>query len=95
MSMMGIPIRTVVEPLRQRYTLPDDVSPPPGMTRAEFNAWSKQVCGYASPTLKDGQVMHISGVFYMNQWTYDAMKAEFGKFQFRAQHFAASPKGLP
>jgi len=31
-----------------RYTLPDDVPPPPGMTRAEFAAWSREVCGMTS-----------------------------------------------
>lgn len=42
-DFMGM--RVVASPDQPRYTLPDDVPPPPGMTRAEFAAWSRVVCG--------------------------------------------------
>ena len=68
--------RILVEPLRPRYVLPDDVSPPPGMTRDEFADWSRRVCGHQAPLIKDGQVFYTEGAMHMNQATFDAMKAK-------------------
>lgn len=46
-SNMGMRVIEAAE--HPRYTLPADVPPPTGMTRAEFDAWSRRVCGMVSP----------------------------------------------
>lgn len=50
----------VAAPLHPRYVLPADVPPPPGMTRAEFNAWSRHVCGMTC-TVPRGAAYVIGG----------------------------------
>ncbi len=58
-TFMGM--RIVEAPTHPRYTLPDDVPPPPGMTRAEFAAWSREVCGVTS-VVPRGQAYIVNGV---------------------------------
>ena len=58
-SFLGM--RIVEAATYPRYTLPDDVPPPPGMTRAEFAAWSREVCGVTC-VLPRGQVFLMNGV---------------------------------
>lgn len=72
-TLMGMPV--VIEDPRPRYTLPDDVPPPTGMTRAEFAAWSIQVCGYAPTFLKDGDVLTLHGSLHMTRATFLDLKA--------------------
>lgn len=68
-------MRIHVEPLRQRYTLPDDVPPPAGMTREQFNEWSRRVCGYAEPLIADGIVINLRDTLHMNTRTWEKVKA--------------------
>ena len=63
-------INIVVEQLRPRYVLPLDVPPPTGMTREEFEEWSRKVCGYQDSILSDGQVLLMEGRMHMSQATY-------------------------
>jgi hypothetical protein len=67
-------MKIIVEPLRPRYTLPDDV-PTGGGTREEFADWSKRVCGYASPILKDGQIVTTPFGIHCNAATFEQIKA--------------------
>lgn len=66
----------IVEPLYQRYVLPADVPPPPGMTRDEFNDWSRHVCGFTEPLLRDGQVIvnERKGTLHMNYRTFQQLR---------------------
>lgn len=61
-SFLGM--RIVEAPTYPRYTLPDDVPPPPGMTRAEFAAWSREVCGVTC-VLPRGQVFLLNNSIAM------------------------------
>lgn len=72
-------MRVVVEPLRMRYALPADVPPPTGMTRVEFDSWSRAVCGYREPVLMDGEVLSNAwdNTIRMNERTWDQVKREF------------------
>lgn len=67
-------LRVHIEPPRPRYVLPADVPPPPGMTREEFDAWSRRVCGYGSSLIPDGQVLSTPYGLHMNQATFDRLK---------------------
>lgn len=64
-----------VEPLRQRYKLPNDVPPPTGMTREQFDEWSRRVCGYCPPLIADGQVLKTPYGLHMNAKTWEAAKS--------------------
>lgn len=55
-------IKIIEEPKRPRYVLPDDVPPPPGMTRAEFAAWSAEVCGFREPIVPRDTVYFMPGL---------------------------------
>lgn len=63
----------IVEPLRQRYALAPDVPPPPGMTREEFGAWSRRVCGFMAPLIPDNQTIVMGGKVYMNRSTFNRL----------------------
>ena len=58
-SFLGM--RFVESPDVPRYTLPADVPPPPGMTRAEFAAWSRKVCGVTN-IVPPGQAVVLRGL---------------------------------
>lgn len=66
-------MKIIVEPLRPRYTLPDDV-PTGGGTREEFAEWSKRVCGSAYPLLKDGQIVKTPFGIHCNARTFEQLK---------------------
>ena len=72
-SLLGMPV--VIEDPRPRYTLPDDVPPPTGMTRAEFAEWSLRVCGYAPTFLRDGDVLTLHGALHMTRTTWRNLQA--------------------
>lgn len=67
-------LEVVVEPQYPRYTLPADVPPPPGMTREQFDAWSREVCGYHPQMLKDGQVYKAYNRLHVNAATWEKIK---------------------
>lgn len=67
-SFMGMRIVEAAE--FPRYTLPADVPPPTGMTRAEFDAWSRRVCGMVSP-IPRGTVYCFGNNIVLNP--YDAV----------------------
>jgi len=73
LSVYGLPVH--VEPKRPRYVLPPDVPPPTGMTRAEFASWSRMVCGFQKPLVKDGEVMCMGWAFLVNERTFYELKA--------------------
>lgn len=69
-------MKVVVERPVQRYKLPSDVPPPTGMTREEFDAWSRRVCGYRQSILQEGQVVCTdAGTMHMTQATWERVKA--------------------
>lgn len=70
--------RVFVEKPRQRYILPGDVPPPPGMTREEFDQWSRRVCGFQPPLIEDGQVFRTANGLHMNASTWAKVKAAAG-----------------
>lgn len=53
-------MRIIESPDLPRYTLPADVPPPRGMTRAAFAAWSREVCGVIN-LVPPGQAYVIGG----------------------------------
>jgi hypothetical protein len=55
-------IKIIEEAKHPRYVLPDDVPPPPGMTRAEFAAWSAEVCGFREPIVPRDTVYFMPGL---------------------------------
>lgn len=57
---MVMGLRVIEAPLRPRYVLPDDVPPPKGMTRDEFAAWSRRVCGVVC-NIKPGHALVLYG----------------------------------
>lgn len=76
-ALSGFDVR--VEPRRPRYELPLDVPPPPGMSRAEFAAWSISVCGYQPPVLMDGEVLRAGCLLYMNHDTWERIKVDLSQ----------------
>lgn len=76
-NFFGVTVQ--VEPLRQRYSLPADVPPPKGMTRDEFDAWSRRVCGFQKPLLEDGQVLKTPYGLHMNAATWRAAQEALRK----------------
>lgn len=68
----------LVEKPVPRYVLPDDVPPPKGMTREEFNRWAFDVCGCHPPVIPDGVVYTTSKGYQMNSKTYKQFLARCG-----------------
>ena len=68
-------MKVYIESLRPRYTLPNDVPPPKGMTREDFDAWSREVCGYQPPLVADGQILKTPYGLHMNKQTWEKVKA--------------------
>ena len=84
-SLYGL--KVLIEPQRQRYTLPADVPPPPGMSREQFNDWSRRVCGFHAPILADGQVFKSpDGAMYMNATTWAALRATLADHRMAVRH---------
>jgi hypothetical protein len=73
-------MRVHIEPQRPRYVLPLDVPPGTNCTRSEFEEWSKMVCGYQAPFLKDGFCFKTSYGLHMNANTFALLKIN-GEFK--------------
>lgn len=67
-------INIIMETQRPRYTLPDDVPPPPNMTREEFDAWSRRVCGYQASLIPDNEIMKTPHGLIVNAATWQRLR---------------------
>jgi hypothetical protein len=72
-SFYGVPV--IIEQPKPRYVLPDDVPPPKGMTREEFNEWSLSVCGYMPSIIPNGMVYKTHREMFMSYETFQDMKS--------------------
>ena len=75
-ALFGVPV--VVEPVRYRYQLPDDLPLPPGF-REEFNAWARSFLGTLPPLLEDGEVLSTCGRLHMNAATWAQVQKQLRK----------------
>ncbi len=75
-SLFGL--RVHIEAPHPRYVLPPEVPPGTGCTRAEFEEWSKRVCGYQVPFLSDGMVVQSLYGLHMNANTFAGLKKKGG-----------------
>lgn len=77
-TLFGMGVHVHIETQRPRYALPLDVPPGTGSTRAEFEEWSKRVCGYQAPLLADGVVLQSPHGVHMNAKTFSYLKIAAG-----------------